>query len=103
MLNNRFRVYFATVNASSTLFSLHASAIEKFYSILRETAPCFVHISMMLNIALVGSDIGADAGQTDRSEANNLLAAFLTFTSIAIRDTRSKIIESTYFVLGIPS
>ncbi|XP_065071872.1 armadillo-like helical domain-containing protein 3 [Rhopilema esculentum] len=40
-------------------------------------------------VAVVGSDIGADVGQTDRSEANNLLAAFLTFTSIAIRDTRT--------------
>jgi len=40
-------------------------------------------------IALVGSDISTDGAASDRSDSNNLLAAFLTFTSIVIRDTRS--------------
>ena len=34
--------------------------------------------------------MGADGTHLNRSESNNLLAAFLTFTSIAVQDIRCK-------------
>ena len=46
--------------------------------------------SFICFFSVVGSDISADGAHLDRSDSNNLLAAFLTFTSIVIRDTRCK-------------
>lgn len=74
-------------------FSIEHFHVNPQYNLLWLFVNAFLH-------DVVGSDISADGQQADRSESNNLLAAFLTFTSIVIKDTRCKY-ELTSTIINI--